>query len=418
MWWLIIPVAIYSTGIFVLWRILQRTRAEGKPAAKGIELVPEVAAALGNEMVSRVVAAPVSITVPEVVTAPVRTPVPEVVTAPIGVTVSVVVAARNEEKIILRLLESLAKQDYPGNLLEVIVINDNSTDRTPIVVSEFIAGRRQQPAVNIRLIYNTFQGKKSAVRHAVEKAAGKLILLTDADCIVGSGWVSAYAAFFSASNADMIIGEVYQKPGRGFASYFGSFEFSALQAVSEAAILAGHPVMCSAASMAVRKDVYLRHAGALRDDIASGDDVFLLHAVKRSGGSIMHIGDAAAAAVTDGAVTVAALLRQRARWASKAYYYSDPATLTLAAATAACNAAVAAAAAASFFSVKYLPLTGLLYAIRLIPDLLITWRNFKKREEHPPLPLFILSELIYPFYFITIALLSLFPSSRHFRSRT
>jgi poly-beta-1,6-N-acetyl-D-glucosamine synthase len=152
--------------------------------------------------------------------------------------------------------------------------------------------------------------------------------------------------------------------------------------------------------------------------MASGDDMFVLHAVMADGGVVTHDGSRAAAAETAAAVTAAALLRQRARWASKAYYYSDPATLTLAAATAACNAAVAAAAAASFFSVKYLPLTGLLYAIRLIPDLLITWRNFKKREEHPPLPLFILSELLYPFYFITIALLSLFPSSRHFRSRT
>ena len=215
----------------------------------------------------------------------------------------------------------------------------------------------------------------------------------------------------------MIVGEVYQEPGRGFASHFGSFEFSALQAITESAIRVGRPVMCSAANMAVRKDIYLRHAGALRNDIASGDDVFLLHAVKRSGGIIMHIGGSAAAAVTAGAVTMAALLRQRARWASKAYYYSDAATLTLAAATAACNAAVAAAAAASVISVKYLPLLGLLYSIRLIPDLLITSHNFKKREEHLPLCHFLLSELIYPFYFITVALLSLLPRSRSFRNR-
>ena len=369
MWWLIIPVAIYSVGIFTLWLILQRKRDEDHPAMPG------------------------------------------------NVRISVVVAARNEEKTIVSLLGHLAKQDYPGELLEIIVVNDNSTDRTPIAVSEFISGQRQSQAVNIRLIYNPFRGKKSAVRHAIEKASGELILMTDADCSVGPGWVSAYAAFFASGNADMIVGEVYQEPGRGFVSHFGSFEFSALQAITESAIRAGRPVMCSAANMAVRRDVYLRHAGALRNDIASGDDVFLLHAVKRSGGIIAHIGGGAAAAVTAGAVTAAALLCQRARWASKAYYYRDAATLTLAAATAACNAAVAAAAVASFISLKYLPLTCLLYAIRLIPDLLITHRNFKKREEHMPLFLFLLSELIYPFYFITVALLSLLPRSRSFRNR-
>jgi poly-beta-1,6-N-acetyl-D-glucosamine synthase len=369
MYWLIVPVAIYSVGIFALWLILQGKHEEVPPTAPGSTMV------------------------------------------------TVIVAARNEEKTIATVLGNLAKQDYPRELLEVIVVNDNSTDRTPIVVSEFISGHRQPQAVNIRLIYNPFRGKKSAVRYAIEKASGELILMTDADCSVGPGWVSAYAASFASRNADMIAGEVYQEPGRGFASQFGSFEFSALQAITESAIRAGRPVMCSAANMAVRKDVYLRHAGALRDDIASGDDVFLLHAVKRSGGIIAHIGGGAAA-VTAGAVTAAALLRQRARWASKAYYYRDAATLTLAAATAACNAAVVAAAVASFISLKYLPLTGLLYAIRLIPDLLITFRNFKKREEHPPLLLFLLSELIYPFYFITVAVLSLFPYSRSFSHRS
>jgi cellulose synthase/poly-beta-1,6-N-acetylglucosamine synthase-like glycosyltransferase len=328
--------------------------------------------------------------------------------------VSVVVACRNEEKNITTLLRSLAEQNYPADLLEIIVVNDNSTDRTPIVVSEFIAEHRRHPGIDIKLIYNPFQGKKSAIRHGVTKSAGEFILMTDADCVVAPGWVSAYAVIFKAGNEDMIVGEVFQKPEKGFASRFGSFEFSALQSITEAAVAAGHPLMCNAANMAVRKDLYLKHAGSLRNDLPSGDDVFLLHAVKRAGGSISYAGGRAAAVVTAGAVTAAALLRQRARWASKAYYYRDTATVTLAAATVACNAAVTAVAAASIISVRYLPLLTLLYAIRLGPDLLITYRNFKKREEHPPLLLFLLSEILYPFYFITVALLTLLPRSRRF----
>lgn len=369
MWWLIIPVVIYSAGIFALWLILKRKRGSDQPVTMG------------------------------------------------KARISVVVACRNEEKNITALLRSLAKQDYPADLLEIIVVNDNSTDRTPIVVSEFIADHRQHQGVNIKLIYNPFQGKKSAIRQGVSKSSGELILMTDADCVVAPGWVSAYAAIFESGNADMVVGEVFQKPERGFASYFGSFEFSALQSITEAAVVAGHPVMCNAANMAVRKEIYLKHAGSLRYDLPSGDDIFLLHAVKRAGGRISYAGGRAAAVVTAGAVTAAALLRQRARWASKAYYYKDTATVTLAAATAACNAAVTAAAVASIISVRYLPLLALLYAIRLVPDLLITYRNFKKREEHPPLLLFFLSEILYPFYFITVALLTLLPCSRQFRKR-
>ena len=211
--------------------------------------------------------------------------------------------------------------------------------------------------------------------------------------------------------------EVYQRPAKGFAALFGRFEFSALQAITEAAVLAGHPVMCSAANMSFRRDVYLRHAGELRDDLPSGDDIFLLHAVKRAGGRIGYAAGSAAAAETAGAVTAAALLRQRARWASKTYHYSDAATLTLAAATAACNAAVAAAAVASVISVEHIPLLAALYGLRMVPDYLITAHNIKKRGGKVPLMPFILSELIYPFYFMTVAVLSLLPSSRRFGKR-
>jgi cellulose synthase/poly-beta-1,6-N-acetylglucosamine synthase-like glycosyltransferase len=364
-----------------------------------------------------------------------------------------VVAARNEEKLIIPLLESLSRQDYPADLLEIIIVNDNSTDRTPIVVSEFTEKLKKQSALNIRLIFNPFPGKKRAIRYGIEKASGELILTTDADCVVGPGWVNAHARAYGycrvsvqagvegmgsvsaqagaytsggenthtaaagAGSADMILGEVYHGPGKSFTSRFGMFEFSALQAITEAAVVAGHPVMCNAANMSFRRDVYLRHTVEMRDGLPSGDDIFLMHAIKRAGGTIGYAGSSAAAVETATAVTAAALLRQRARWASKAYWYSDAATLTLAAATAACNAAVTAAAVASIISVAHLPLLAAMYGLRLVPDYLIIARNIKKRGERIPVIQFLASELIYPFYFMTVAILSIFPASRRFGKR-
>jgi cellulose synthase/poly-beta-1,6-N-acetylglucosamine synthase-like glycosyltransferase len=121
--------------------------------------------------------------------------------------------------------------------------------------------------------------------------------------------------------------------------------------------------------------------------------------------------------VTAAAVTAAALLRQRARWASKAFFYTDVSTLLLAAATAACNAAVIAAAVVSVISAEFLPMLGILYAIRLVPDYLITVRKMKKRKEQVPVLSFLLSEILYPFWFCAVALVSLFPSSRRFGQR-
>ncbi len=128
MWWLIIPVAFYSLGILWLWLILVRNSDEAVQAAE-------------------------------------RRPA-----------VSVVVACRNEAKTITSLLGSLAVQDYPHELLEIIIVNDRSTDRTPVAVSEFIASGRVDSAPDFRLIYNTASGKKSAVRLGVRSSKGELIL--------------------------------------------------------------------------------------------------------------------------------------------------------------------------------------------------------------------------------------------------
>jgi len=429
------PVILYSAGLLVLRMfIVRRGRDEHRAAVRQSELRVEVAAGDENK-------APEPVALPKV---------------------SVIVAARNEEKSITTLLESLTQQDYPQELLEVVIVNDNSTDRTPIVVSEFISSRKGQPGARIRLIYNPFSGKKRAVRYGIEKSTGEIILTTDADCIAGPGWVRSHATcydrarsepFSSPATADggidrsnifaytassgqatsgqtqslhsrdrenlpaMVLAPVYQRAGRGFWSHFGVYEFSALQAVTEATAVVGHPVMCNAANMSFRRESYLRHADELRPDLPSGDDMFLLQAVMRDGGAVRHHGRSAAAVETAAAVSAAALLRQRARWASKAFHYRDAPTLTIAAATAACNAAVTAAAVMACFSVEYVPVVAAMYGIRIIPDYLIIAGEMKKRGGRMQMISFIASEFVYPFYFIVVGVMSLFPSARRFRGR-
>ena len=382
MWWLLLPAVAYSAGLSFMW--LNYLRRKGNRAAEGSEqAVPDVAVS-AEEGFPRV---------------------------------SVIVAASNEEKSLPSLLDSLARQDYPEELLEVIIVNDNSTDRTPIVVSEFVAAMKDQPGPRMRLIYNPYSGKKRAVRYGIEKASGEIILTTDADCVVGPGWVRKHAEWYVSDGPAMVLAPVVQKPARGFWSHFGVYEFSALQAITEAAAVAGHPVMCNAANMSFRRDVYLRHADELRSDLASGDDMFLLAAVMRDGAAVRHDGSAGAAAETAAAGTAAALLLQRARWASKAFRLRSASTLTLAAATAACNATVAAAAVAAVVWAKFIPLAAAMYAIKTIPDYLLISTEMRKRGTKMAAGHFIVSEIIYPFYFIVVGVMSLLPGAGLFRGR-
>jgi len=367
MWWLIIPVTIYSAIIFALWLVLKKIRMPDLPLAENRTFF------------------------------------------------SVVVACHNEKNNIKPLLSCLIKQNYPPGNFEILIADDNSTDGTADLVIDFISCREGFNKNIIKLLHNTGKGKKAALRHAMDEARGEVIIVTDADCRMGQRWISAYSAYYEKCGADMMLGSVSDTSVRRFSSLLAKYEFSALQGITEAAVHAGHPVMCNGANMAFRRDVYLRYSAQLHDDIPSGDDMFLLHAVKHGGGRIKFLGCGAAAVETAAAVSAAALLSQRARWASKAFLYRDTDTLALAAATAACNAAVTAAAVTSLFSPDILIITALLYTIRLVPDYLIINHPMKKRKEHMPLHHFIIMELIYPFYFITVALLSLLPPMRQFR---
>lgn len=90
--------------------------------------------------------------------------------------VSIIVPARNEERTLARLLDSLSKLDYPQ--YEVIVLSDNSTDQTEDIARQFevttLAG-----AIKPK---NWF-GKPWACHQASQVASGEYFLFTDADTI-------------------------------------------------------------------------------------------------------------------------------------------------------------------------------------------------------------------------------------------
>ena len=109
--------------------------------------------------------------------------------------VSVVIAIRNEESEIIRLLTELKKQIYPTNKLEFLVVNDHSTDATLELL-------QQSATDNLRIVTMSDGefGKKNALKKAIALAEGEIILGTDADCSFSSNWVQTMASYFVDSS--------------------------------------------------------------------------------------------------------------------------------------------------------------------------------------------------------------------------
>ncbi|RDV11828.1 glycosyltransferase [Pontibacter diazotrophicus] len=243
--------------------------------------------------------------------------------APVGyipdVRLSVIIPVRNEAKNILLLLQDLEAQQYPKELLEVLVVDDHSEDNTVELINEYKAGS----TMSIRLLqlkdYPAMQLKKAGVQKGVELAQGELLVLTDGDCRVGPEWLRQYAYVYRMQQPYFISGPVSFHQTHSVFEKMQLVEFSSLIGIGGASIGVGEPNMCNGANLAYRKDIFDSVAGfAGNEGIASGDDEFLLHKVhEQYPGRVAFLKNHKAIVYTSACKTLISFVYQRVRWASK-----------------------------------------------------------------------------------------------------
>lgn len=118
-------------------------------------------------------------------------------------TVSFLVAAKDEEANIEACLRSMAEQDYPQ--LELIAVNDRSTDQTGQIMQRIAAETGRLTALNVTAIRDGWFGKNNAMREGVERARGEWLCFTDADCVqVSRRSLSIAMSYALEKNADFL----------------------------------------------------------------------------------------------------------------------------------------------------------------------------------------------------------------------
>src|SRR3989338_4664059 len=106
---------------------------------------------------------------------------------------STIVPAYNEEKSIRGTLQSLVNLEYPPEKMEIIVVNDGSTDQTKEIVERFI---QQHPQRKIILLNQRNKGKASAMNNGLSIVKGKFFACLDADSAVSSNALQAMLPVF------------------------------------------------------------------------------------------------------------------------------------------------------------------------------------------------------------------------------
>ncbi len=288
--------------------------------------------------------------------------------------VSIVVPARNEEKNISNCLHDLLNQSYPEELVELIVVDDHSYDRTAELVVNIM---NEFPNRKINLFCNDEKTgalyKKQAISAAIRQAVGELIVTTDADCRMPENWLASMVNCYEQERPDLIAGPVCFQEEKSFFEKIQSLEFMGLIGIGAGAISNHAPMMCNGANLAYTKKIFQEVNGfSGQPEMVSGDDTQLLIKISK-----LYLGRICFLKSRDAVVTTSAMssLRdfshQRKRWASKITFGMSGFTLLIATAAYFLHAALLILFFVSFFDHSVIPTFLFIFLLKCIAEYLL-----------------------------------------------
>jgi poly-beta-1,6-N-acetyl-D-glucosamine synthase len=210
---------------------------------------------------------------------PVRRGFVESTAAPV---VSAVMVVRNEEAAIARKLENLLTLDYPQDRLEVVVVSDGSSDRTPAILADYARNSglpsgvpteaRSGARTRIRtLIKPVSQGKSAGLNEAVKLATGEVLLFTDARQQIESGALRLLIENFAdpdvgAASGELMLGDPASgETGKGMGLYWRiEKKVRELESASGSVVGATGAIYCARRSLLVTSPL---PEGTILDDV-------------------------------------------------------------------------------------------------------------------------------------------------------
>lgn len=178
--------------------------------------------------------------------------------------ISVIIPAYNEEKYISVCLKSVANQDFPKDKYEIVVVDNNSTDRTRELV------RKKFPQV--RLVEEKKQGVVFARIKGIETAKGKIIAFIDADSFAPKNWLKNISRAFKDPNLTSVGGFIDYRP-KNLSIKLSEVVMQKWQLLTK---------MIYTSNLSFRKDAY-NESGGFSPKINFGEEIDISLKLKKTG---------------------------------------------------------------------------------------------------------------------------------------
>lgn len=315
---------------------------------------------------------------------------------------SIIVPFRNEAENLPVLLESFSKLNYPTDLFEVILVDDESEKEFRLQHSDYSI----QIIKNIRISNSP---KKDAITTAMQIVKTDWVITTDADCIVPENWLLALDNFIQLHHVSMIAGAVTYDCDNSFLHHFQQLDLASLQGATIGSFGIKKGFMCNGANFAYTKSFFKELKGFEgNSSIASGDDVFLLQkALVKYPEKVAYLKSEQTIVTTKPANNWKSLFYQRVRWASKTTSYQIAFGKRLGLLVFMMNLGLVHAFVLILFGLFPWFFLGSLFIIKFGIDTILIQKTNSFLTKRKIQYLF-LSSLLYPFFSTAVALYCLF----------
>jgi glycosyltransferase involved in cell wall biosynthesis len=199
------------------------------------------------------------------------------------IAISVVIAALNEEAVIARCLEALARQTFPRDAFEVIVVDNGSQDRTIEIALGF------RGALKLRVLDRRGVPVSALRNYGAAEARGPYLAFLDADCIAPRDWLAQAAEALRAEGAG-VVGAHYTIPPDS--SWVARAWYGDMRTMKR-----GRVTYVPAGTLLASRDLFLG-AGGFDETIATSEDCEFCQRVSEAGFpvegipslSVVHLG--------------------------------------------------------------------------------------------------------------------------------
>ena len=224
---------------------------------------------------------------------------------------SVIVPAWNEEVGIIKTIHSLIDTNY--NDMEILVIDDGSTDNTSQKVIDFKSELKKESSIKankIKLIRQKNGGKGKALNKGIKNAKGDLILTMDADSAITKNGIHNLVRYFSDKNIMGVVGNVVVANNSSFVGELQKLEYLFGFYLKRAHSVIGAEYIFGGACACYRKEVFEQLGGF--DEHNKTEDIEMSMRTRFNGMECAFAEDVIV--YTEGAATTGSLISQRVRW--------------------------------------------------------------------------------------------------------